>query len=632
MASIDSIISDAKDYAGDLLKEARDLVNDANRIAEGRSFVNAQELAWQITPEPEDDFVNTNLPSPFSDVYTSPDAAGIEEIEFLEPYVLTLPEFPKPPEELDTSGLFDFERPHWDVPDFTTAAPNINTNLPFPIEPSLALPESPQASEDLFTVPTVVAPTFDDHMNGVVVEKVDVTGRIANEFTVTRAQLINAADSYAESWMVTHCPNYHAGMAALEERIASAMAGGSALNEAWEQAVYDRAMIRVNDENQRAQQALTADYARRGFPLPPGAVMGGLSRLRYEQSRNTADVSANIANERAKIELSHMQLGMQLSFNVRQHFSSAMQGYMQLVMTSNGLALEYAKEVGRWAAELFNQGIELYKLELARYQAEAQVYSVRLESAFAIIKVFEVEIEAEKLKIDVDRSAIALFEAKILSEQSKVELYNSQLQAIRSRMEGEAQKISVYETQVRAYAARVGAKSSEYDAYRAAIQGDMGRVEAYQATVQAFGARVQTTSTRVSAERDISQSIAEYNKSLIERRDGTIRKYLADVTAESARFDGTINGHKVALAQYQTRVEARLQLVTTRYEKDRLMLQGALAKVETNLKAQMKNVEGFIRSIVAQAQITQSGGKIIGDMGSSVLTTNNAIIIAEETL
>tara|TARA_R110002110_G_scaffold415835_1_gene657232 strand:+ start:47651 stop:49543 length:1893 start_codon:yes stop_codon:yes gene_type:complete len=630
MATIETVINDAKAYAGDLLGEARQLVNSATLVSQGRAFVNVQDISWNTLGDANGEFAATLSPGDFSDSYLTPDSSDIEQLDLQPNYIPNTPDFPPAPATLDTSGLFSINRPDWNLADFTKAAPTINTNLQMPQAPDISLPGDPESPGSAIQVPTVTPPTFDDQLDQVALSEVDVTGRIADEFTITREQLVTAASSYADAWLTQYCPGYHDGMAELEGRISEALAGGSAMNEAWEEAIYDRAVVRVNDEQHRAQEALTVDYARRGFTIPPGAVMAGLSRIRHETARNLADVAGNIANERARLELQHLQFGMQISTTLRQHFSSAMQNYMQLVLSANGIALQYAQEIGRWAAELFNQRAEMYRLEIQRYQAEAQVYAVRLESAFAIIRQFEVQIEAERLKIDLDSNAIALYEAKIRGQQSKVDLYNARLQGLRTQLEAEAQKMSLFETEVRAYAARVSAKESEYNAYRAAIQGDTAKVDAYQAEVQAYGAQVQAAGSKVDAERAISQSINEYNRSLIDQRDSDIRKYVAEIQGESARFGSSVDAYKAALARYSTEVEARLRVVSTNYDRDKLELEAAVARVETNLRAQISNVEGYIRSIASQADITNAGANIIGDMASAALTTNNTILTSEE--
>lgn len=630
MAEIETVINDAKQYAGELLDDARDLVSTANRVSQSRVQINARELSWQSSADVDAEFAAAGDLDPFGGVFTPPSSGGISSVSFQQNYIPNVPVIPDAPIPLNVASLFKTPLPGWNVADFTKSAPNVNTNISFPSAPALNLPSQPGGAGSVIVVPDVVAPTFDDVMDVPTISELDVTGRIESEFVATRAELTVAADDYAESWMVRHCPNYHAGMAALEARITTAMAGGNAMDETWEEAIYDRANVRVNDQTHISQDALTKDYARRGFTLPPGAVMAGLSRIRHEGNRNLADVSGNIANQRAQIELQHLQFGMQMSATLRQHFSSAMQGYMQLVFTANGQALDYAKEIGRWAAELFNQRIQLYQLEMQRYQAEAQVYAVRLESAFAIIRQFEVQIEAEKLKIDLDSNEIALYEATIRGEQSKIDIYNSQLQGIRTQLEAEAQKMEVFETEVRAYTARISGKESEYNAYRAAIQGDAAKVDAYQSQVQAYGQQVDAAATVVSAERAISQSITDYNQSLISKRESDIRKYIAELQSEGTRFDSEVTAYKAGLERYNIEVRARLQLVGVAFDKDRLELQAAIASLDNNMRAQQGNVDSFLKSIDTQASIANSGASIIGDMAASALTTNNTVLTQEE--
>ena len=44
----------------------------------------------------------------------------------------------------------------------------------------------------------------------------------------------------------------------------------------------------------------------------------------------------------------------------------------------------------------------------------------------------------------------------------------------------------------------------------------------------------------------------------------------------------------------------------------------------------MANVDSFIKAITSQADVSNAGARIIGDMASSALTTNNTILTSEE--
>lgn len=633
MANIETVINDAKTYAGSLLQEARQLVNTANMISQGRAYVNVQDLDWEPGDElgATTEFLQATAPGQFGDQFTAPSLAGLEgNQELVDYYVPNAPAFPDAPADFDVSRLANIPAPNWDIPDFTTTAPSVNMDVPLPAAPSIEMPGDPGRASDSLVAPKVTVPTFDDVLLLPELELPELgklfEDTVGNERDAIRPNLYE--DS--RTWLELYCPGYHESMAKIEERVADIMEGGNALNEEWEQEIYDRAKLRMIDEDRETREALVKEYARRGFAAPPGAVMSGLSRIQQGWNKNLAETDKSIVIKRTEMELEQLRFGMQLSINIRQFFMSALQSHIQLLQAANAQALEHAREVCNWAARMYDQRVELFRLELQRYQAEAQVYSVRLESAFAVLKQFEVEVEAEKLKLEVDRNAIALFEARIRGEQQKIELYNAQLQGARTRLESEAQKMAVFESQVRAYAARISGKEAEYNAYRAAVQGDMAKVDVYKTQVDAFTSQVRAAGTKVDAERSIAQSVAEYNRTLIDRRDSEIRRYAAEIQGEGARFGSSVEAYKAGLAKYTTDVEARLRLVNANLEREKMDLQAAIARVETNLKAQATNVEGYIRSIASQADITSASAKIIGDMASSALTTNNTILTSEE--
>ena len=630
---IDQIITTATDYATSLLGDAREMANEAQTIASGRITASWFPLDWRPLDDDDDLSLATaeeSKPGAFTDSYISPDASLIEGLDFLPAYLPGLPELPAAPSVLDTSGLFATPRPEWNVPDFTTDLPVVNTAIALPTTPTITIPDAPEAGDSGLVVPDIVVPTFDDQFTGTAPETVDGAARVASEYESRWPAIVATAGAYVDTWMTTHCPEYHAALATLESRIATAMEGGNATDEAWEQAIYDRARVRVVDEQHVSQRSITTEYSKRGFVIPPGAVMAGLARIQHEGSRNLAAVSAEIAVQRAQMELQHLQFAMGLSAQLRQGFVSASANYMQLLLSANGQALDYAKEIGRLAIEVFNQRVQLYQLEIQRYQLESQVYTVLLESAFAELRKFEAEVEAEKLNIDLDRNAIALFEAKISAERNKIEIYNAQIMAARTALESEAQKVAIYESQVRAYAARVNGKESEYNAYRAAIQGDMSRVEAYQTEVQAYGTRVQAAGTVVEAERSISQSINEFNRGLLQKQEGQIRQYAANIQGETARIGANVDVYRSAVTAYAAEMDAKTRILTTRYEKERVNLNALIADAENRIKIQALNVESFLKAIGTQADVTNASARILGDMASSALSVNNAIVSQTE--
>lgn len=621
---IEDVINNAQAYAADILEQAMGMVSDAAQTAQGRVYLSPRPFSFEAT-EIDDSFVD-DTPPEFDDRYRDPDASGIIVADYLDPYIPVAPDMPAAPPPLDTSGLFDIEAPVWSLADLTATEPVVDTDLTMPTLPNIVYPEAPDDSGIALTVPEVVVPYYDDVFAGILPDTIDVRSDIQAAYAQALPEMRAALISYADGWILKYCPDYFTALGTLEAKIAAGLQGGVGMTGAWEQSMYERMRMRIQDEHGASTRAVTEAYSKRGFSIPPGAVMGGMARAQFETSRNLSTAAAEVAIERGRLELQHFQFCMQISTTIRTAIINNALGYMQVLNSVNGQALSYAQELGKWAAEIFNQRAQMFSLELQRYEIESKIYTVKLESAFANLRRFEAEIEAEKLKIDVDRNAIALYEARIAGEKNKIEMYVAQFEGVRAELEVSAQQVSIYESQVRAYVARINGKSAEYEAYKAAIQGDAARVDAYGSQVQAYAQQVNAAAARVDAERSISQSVTEYNRALIDRQDAGIRKYIADVNAEGQRFSSSVEANKAAISQYAAEVDARVKVITTRYEKERLELSGKIAKFDGDIRTMIAAGELSQRSIATQAEIVNAGARILGDLAQSALTVSNAIV------
>lgn len=622
---IEDIITNANTYAADILDQAVAMVEDAANTAQGRVYLSTQP--WSFRPDdPDTSFVVDELPSAFTDTYVAPDGSQIETAQFLDPYIPVTPQIPEAPAELDVSGLFDIPRPEWSIPDLIATEPTVDTDIALPALPSIVYPDAPEGESDALLVPDITVPTFDDTFAGEAPDVTDIGATYQAIYAQALPEMRDAVVAQADAWILQYCPDYFTALATLESKIAAGMEGGTGMTGAWEQNLFERGRLRVLDQHDANTRAVSEAHAKRGFAAPPGALMGGLARAQFETSRNLSVLAAEVLNERQRIELQHLQFCAQLSTTIRQSIINNALAYMQTLATANGQAIQYAGESARWAAEMFNQRVQLFTLELERYRTEGQLFSVRMEAAFAELKKFEAEVEAERLKLDVDNAAVALYRAKMEGEQTKIQMYVAQFEGVRAQVQVQAQQVAVFESQVRAYAARIGAKEGEYNAYRAALSGDTAQVEAYATQVQAYSQRVNAIGTTVDAERAISQSITEYNRALIERQDAGIKKYLAELNAEGQRFSSSVEANKAALARYSTEINARLTAITSQYERDRLVLQGKQTEYDGRIKTMVAGAELSQKGIAAQADIVNAGARVLGNLASAALTVNNAIV------
>ena len=621
------IIAASQEYATTILDAATELVKEAQTFAQGWVNLTVHELDWEA-PDDLDlaGIIADGKVGALDTVYNPPDDGDIQSPEFLDVYVPDIPIFPLPPSPIDPSSLFKAPLPVWDVDTFSEPAP-VFEPAPLPETPAVSYPDDPESVTDDIDVPVIVAPTFDKDVVGVVPEPGEYQELFKSNYASSRPEMLEAAESFVDAFISKYAPTYQSGLSTLEAKLSADIGSpGNALSATWEDAAYERERDRRYQEQLNAKRVVESEAGARGFVLPPGAMYAGLLRVEEDERHNLALASSNIYVERKKLELQHLQTVLNISQAMRQVFISAAVSYMGNMAQINGQAIEYARLVAYWAVELFNEQLSVYNTAIELYKTEAEVYKVRLESAFAELRVFEAEIAAERLKIEVDNSAIELYTAKVNAQKVKIDLYVAQLQGVSELVKQQALEVDIYEAQVRAYAARVQGKSAEYGAYEASLRGDTAKVQVYSEQVRAFSAQVDALTAEINAGRAQSDATIAYNRNLTELFDANVRKYEADLRGESTRVGSEIEIHKTAVTQYLGQLDAEVKLITTQYERDRLALQAAIANLESRMRTSLGQGDLFQKTIEATAQTALAGADVLKGIGAAAVSANNTLV------
>lgn len=629
MASIEQIINNSYDYATNILGSAVQNVSSAMSAAQGYVLLEPRDLNVDLEEIP-DNIEEEFRPEEFTDNYVAPSDDDIDLPSFVDYYLPERPDYADAPAPLDASGLFNIERPAFDIPSLAASDPDIDTNIAVPDAPETIYPDAPESSDSL-VAPVITAPTFDKNFEG---NTPDPTTDLVADFEAKYANILpearEAIEGYADSFITKYNPRFFDAMETLESQINTALTSDSAISDGVEQQIFNRARDRAADEERSVRDEYTGFHARRGFAIPPGAMAGGIGRAREATSRQISGAAANVAIERARLELQHKQFCLQLSTSIRSTMVGYALQYHGNLVQINGQAIEYARQCGAFAAEVFNQHLQVYNAQLQLYQTEASVYATRLESAFAELRSFEAQIEAERLKSEVDANRIRIYEAKINAERSKVDTYIAQLQGVNQLLEKERFKIDIFESQIRAYAARVQGKEAEYGAYRAAIQGDSEKVRGYQAQIQAYSAEIDATKSKVDAERSYSQSITDWNRLLMEQFNTSVRKYETEIGAESTRYRSSVEGYNLALQRYQTNLNGRLEVLRSRRDQERFNLTAAVEQFRGDVDTMHKQADIFMSRNSALTNAALSGADVLKGIGAAAVSVNNTMLTSEE--
>ena len=628
--SVETLINDARGYANGI-------VDDAAAALEG-----ADDLIRQIG------FVVPNFYP--VDLPDAPPASINPTIPTLDTVTLDLPPEPDDillfqdisPIETGTAPILTAVSPTVTMPtapnqlaEFTQAAPAINTDLVFPEPPSeltnplISAPVLVDRDEP--DKPQVMLPSFDAVAPvDTTTAPTDLQATFENAYQGVAPSTIAMMDGYVDAMLTKFNPRFHEQMGRIETQLATYLEGGTGLNPAVENAIYERSKTKSNAESLRVQRANWSDAAARGFTLPTGALMSANRQTRQAAADNNAQAAREIVVMQAEYEQKNLQFAVTQSQNMRQTMLSAALGYHQNLISINGQAIDYAKYVVGMLIEVYNTAVKAYGLKLDAYRAEAAVYETRLKSALAGIELYKVEIDALQALTQVDKSKVDVYRARIDSLGAYANVYRAQIEAVQGRASLEKMKLEVFQTQVETYRAQVQGKNAEWQGYSAAIEGETARVKIFESQVNAYQAEVQGYKTRIEAQGEVVRSQALTNKA---RADQYSTRWTTYQTVVGARGDVAkirLDNQRQLITAFQAQTEALVSNAKVAQSYYETTSRVGIANAELQMKAMLGEVDSRRDYGKTIADLGVSSAKIYGDLASSAMAGMNTL--SAETL
>jgi hypothetical protein len=631
-ATLEQIIEDARNFAQVSFDEATSLVSSAQGAA--RSSVSLTPRSLFYTAPAAEPFDHSSYPGLFEDGFTVPFPKP-ESGELQQIHIPTLPDFPDAPPALDTSSLFQIDKPVFDVAGFTKTAPEVDTDIAFPSAPTIREYEAPETTPlSLRETPTVTVPGFDPDVEirdpGDVP---DIATTYQDRIRAVVPEMREWIETYADAWISKYAPSYHDAMAQLEAKLSDAYAGNTALPDAVERQIFDRGVARAEDQRANLDVEANERMARRGYRLPAVALAAQLGRNQETVARAAAEVARDTAIKRADMETQHLQFVIQVSASLRDAMRGQVLQYANLLLSLNGQALQDAQQLAGIMSDVYRLLVQRSQLDLEHLRILASIFETRMKAALADIEIFKVEMEAAKLRKDVELTEVDVWFKKIQAEEQRINLYLAELRGITERVGVERLRIDIFGREVDAYTALVQAKSAEFQAYRAAIDGDEALVRAYSEQVRAYATEVDAARTKVQAESAMTEAGAQYNRNLIDVFKSELDAWGAELDAEGKRFSSAAEAYRTRLELYKTRIAAQLDEQRNRYESGRLELEAKRAQTDADVRVLLAQGELFQSRNQLVASTAISGANAHASMASSAVSAQNTMVnLVNETV
>ena len=235
-------------------------------------------------------------------------------------------------------------------------APDIETDFNFPDPVSYTLPDVPTfESLNLPTALDLNIPTFD-------LDIPTVPG-----YLVPPGLTFNFNEQAYSSTLFSALTNE------LLNRIQN---GGTGLTPDIEQAIWDRARNREDQNAIRSENNLSIEQASRGFKRPSGAYLAAIDFLAQETQNKNADLSREIAIKQAELEQKNIEFALQTSLALEQ-------SYIQYYSQVQQRAFDTEKYLQEAAINIYEAQIKQFGIQLEIYKTYSQAFESRVKAELA---------------------------------------------------------------------------------------------------------------------------------------------------------------------------------------------------------------------------------------------------------
>lgn len=410
-------------------------------------------------------------------------------------------------------------------------------------------------------------------------------------------------------------------------RLGEMLDGGTGLPAAIEQALFDRAIQREDATSTQAIAQVTQEWAARGFSLPGSTLLA-----RTQEARQANRNARTTLNREITIQV-HTQALENLRFVVQQGIALEGQMFDQYIRLHDA-GRQMADRAFDVARAIFDARLEVFRTELQIYQADIAAFRERVAIELAKLDVFRSQLEAERVRGEINEQRVRIYEAQlrgvlagvevfkaevsgaeaqIRAQTNQIEQYRSQVEAYRAQLEGEKIKFEIFDTRVKAEESKVRTFESQVKAFTALIDAYRTEVEAESSRVNALGGLNQTRSDVYRNEVQGWRAVADFDVANLNAEVGllqaNVQKYTGLLSAEEARVRGEARNAEIQFEQHRADIAAKVKGVDQAIAQLELASTLGLEALKTAAQVNAQLAASAMAGISVSAQISSAANQ-----------------------
>ncbi len=402
----------------------------------------------------------------------------------------------------------------------------------------------------------------------------------------------------------------------VKARLRAMLAGGTGLPPAVEQALFDRARMREDQNAYKAIDEATNAFSARGFELPPGALVKAISAVREQAMLNVSELAREILSKSAEWEIE----------NLRQAVQQGVALESTLMASFNDMAtriFEAAKFRVQADIDLYNAQVSLFNARQNAYETKATVYRTVLEAQLSKIEVYKAQIEGEKAKGEINDQTVRIFNSQLQALATRIDIYKAEMSGAQVKADLNKPLIDAYRADIQAYAEKLSARKTEFDAYETGVKAEQAKIGILESESRAFAATVQAYESSNNVK---IQAI----RTKIEVMNAQVAKYTAALEGEKARVQAQLSNVQAMTAAYQadvSRYNAQVSAATSerQLEQSRIEanLRNNLAYYEIELKKYDASISRLIQQVQIQSETIKAAGTMAAQLAAGAMAATN---------
>ncbi len=635
MASVEESIAGARNYAERLGREAQDLLDSA--VTAARSDIQLPSIILRDIDSIDDLNIDDSLLPSSSSEYDAPQLDTVEgtlpvyddpneivdDSVFPEDVSITTNDLflQNSPTGIDGIGYFDGQVPHIDIATISDEIDEVS-------RPIIATIDSPVLNDvSIGDVPDVTVPVFNQNVQLTQIKDApDLCDKYKEQYDSLSPVMRDNITGTVDEWVAKFAPDLSSSLSALQAKIDEGISSGKALTEEFENALYNRARTKAQDEGNRLKVELESGVSKRGFRLPPSVINAGRVQINQSIATNISNQSLDLAIERAKMEIQHVQFVMGLSQTLTSLLMNSSLQYANVMVSSNAQVIQYAAQTTQAAKDSYLLQLDNAKLNISILDSEVKVYEAELKSSLANYERFKLELETAKLTVDVNDSKVTLYVKQLDAETTKINQYTSIIDSIFKKAQMEKLKTELFGEQIKGYLAKLELVKSEVDVYEAQLKGDAEKLKGRLAKVDIYSKKVDSIAVQKKLRIEEMKVMNMTNSNKTEQFKTILSKYETEIGAESERHGAEIESHLQDLKTFIAKISVQKDIYRAKH--DAIKDKAVLTKLDTEVKLEKNRLtlEKFLNRTELITDTNKSIGNIYAEMASSTLSSHNSMV------